>query len=113
MVDLRPAVTVGDDHYSHLLEGAMTPLKCYQVSVTATAQDLPTLLGEDIPEGAKHVWLDPEAEIRVTFDGQTPTASTIGIRMSSDVLFVNQAGLIAAAKMIASAATPVNIHFFG
>ena len=106
-------ITTGADHYGYSIGEKMTALKCYQVTVTNVAQDLATLLGEAIPTGALHMWLDPEAEITLTFlSTQTPVVGTLGVRVSRDILWMNQNTILSTMKAIAGANVKVNIHFF-
>ncbi len=105
----RPHVVVGTDHY-----GGMSPIKCYQITVTNTATALPALLGEAVAAGAHLIWLDPEGDIRVTFGDQTPHASTLGIRFPDAVRqeFQCSKALLDGMKLIAGGNTKVNIHLF-
>jgi hypothetical protein len=108
-----PHVDVGDDHYGYSMGMPITPVKTYQVTVGNTAKDIPTLLGEAIPDGVKHFWIDPEAEVTATFvSTETPVVGTLGIRIGRDILMMNQADMLDGMKLIAGSDTKVNLALF-
>lgn len=90
------------------------PTTFEQITVTASATALATLLSSGIPTGARHAIFHPEAsDIRWRADGTSPTSS-VGLIMLADqpVVFENQLTLLAAMELIADGNTTVNVHFF-